>query len=299
MYWKVPSNIWKISFITVAAFGLASCDLFKRKEQVQNIPQAVKPIARVYDQFLYPEDLDGLNQEGINSSDSTDISERYVKTWINKQLLISQASSKIDFDEAALARKILDYRYALIVHEFKQYYINQHLDENVSDDEIEQYYNEHEDNFQLKQNIIRGILVKVPNEAPRINKIGSLIKSTKTEDFEQLKSYCYQFASYYLLDDEIWHNFDDVVKNTPMVSILNQEQYLKQNKYVESSDQNFSYFLYIHEYKISDQTSPLEFVKDDIYNIVLNKRKITLSDQLEAEIYNQAYENNDFEIFRN
>ncbi|MGI9542836.1 MAG: peptidyl-prolyl cis-trans isomerase [Cyclobacteriaceae bacterium] len=289
----------KTSWVILFALGLVSCGLFQRKEEPPSAVLSLKPIARVYDQYLYPEDLDGLTQEGINSSDSADISERYIKSWINKKLLISQASSKIDFDEAALARKILDYRYALIVHEFKQYYINQHLDKDVTDQEIETYYREHEDNFQLKQNIMRGIFIKVPNEAPRINKISRLIRSKKTEDLEELRSYCFQFAAYHQLDEEIWHNFEDVIRNTPMVSIINQEQYLKQNKYVETSDQNYSYFMYIDEYKISDQISPLEFVRDDIINIILNKRKITLSDQLEAEIYNQANENNDFEIYRN
>ena len=299
MYWKQPLKTLKTSCVILFAIVLVSCDLFQRKEETPSVVLSLKPIARVYDQYLYPEDIDGLTQEGINSSDSADISERYVKSWINKKLLISQASSKIDFDEAALARKILDYRYALIVHEFKQYYINQHLDKDVSDQEIETYYKEHEDNFQLKQNIMRGIFIKVPNEAPRINKISNLIRSKKAEDIEELKSYCFQFAAYHQLDQEIWQNFEDVIRNTPMVSIVNQEQYLKQNKYVETSDQNFSYFMYIHEYKISDQNSPLEFVRDDIINIILNKRKITLSDQLEAEIYNQANENNDFEIYRN
>ena len=63
--------------------------------------------------YLYPEDLDGLTSEAINSSDSTDIVERYIQSWIKKQLLIDKASTRIDFDEAELTRKILDYQIRL------------------------------------------------------------------------------------------------------------------------------------------------------------------------------------------
>ena len=100
------------------------------------------------------------------------------------------------------------------------------------------------------------------------------------------------------LEDTVWLNFDELIQSTPLASIPNHEQYLKTNKYVETNDQNFEYFLYINEYKIADQISPLEFVRDDIKEIIVNKRKIALANQLETDIYAEAQTNNDFEIYR-
>jgi len=277
---------------------LVSCDLFKIKEGDPETILEIPPVARVYDKYLYTEDLEGLTSEAINSSDSTDITERYIRSWIKKQLLIDEAADRIDFDEAELNRKILDYRYALMVHEFKQYYINQQLQTDVSENEIQSYYNSNQDNFELKQNIIRGIFIKLPKEAPKIKKVGKLIRSKKPKDREELASYCFQFATYYTLEDTVWFNFDELIQSTPLASIPNREQYLKSNKYVETNDQNFEYFLYINEYKIADQISPLEFVRDDIEEIIVNKRKIALANQLEADIYSKAQTNNDFEIYR-
>jgi hypothetical protein len=54
----------------------------------------------------------------------------------------------------------------------------------------------------------------------------------------------------------------------------------------------------VDEYRISDNVSPLEFVKDDIKNIILNKRKVELARQLEDEVYNEAVNNKEFEIIR-
>ena len=275
-----------------------ACDLFKIKETQPELSFETPPVARVYDNFLYPEDLEGLTSDAINIGDSADIAERYVRSWIKKQLLIDQAATTIDFDEAEISRKILDYRYALMVHEFKQYHINEKLHKEVSEAEIQEYYQANQDNFELKQNIIRGLFIKLPKEAPKINEVGKLIRSRKPKDREELASYCFQFATYYTLEDTVWFNFDELIQSTPLVSIPNQEQYLKNNKYVETNDQNFEYFLYINEYKIADQISPLEFVRDNIAEIIVNKRKIALANQLETDIYSEAQKNNDFEIYR-
>ena len=290
-------NTIRVLVLLVVTGMLSGCDLFKIKDSQSVLVSETPPVARVYDNYLYPEDLEGLTSEAINSSDSADIVDRYVQSWIKKQLLIDEAAGRINFDEAELTRKILDYRYALMVHEFKQYHINQQLDTDVSEDEIQSYYQENQANFELKQNIIRGIFIKLPKEAPKINKVGKLIRSQKPKEREELASYCFQFATYYTLEDTVWLNFEELIQSTPLANIPNQEQYLKNNRYVETSDQNFEYFLYIDEYKIADQISPLEFVQDNIAEIIVNKRKIALANKLETDIYSEAQNNNDFEIY--
>ena len=66
---------------------------------------------------------------------------------------------------------------------------------------------------------------------------------------------------------------------------------------VVTQDTAFKYFLYIREYKIQDQLSPLEFVRDQVKNIIINKRKVALSNELENKIYQEGVEQNSFEIF--
>jgi hypothetical protein len=56
--------------------------------------------------------------------------------------------------------------------------------------------------------------------------------------------------------------------------------------------------LKVDRYRISDNVSPIEFVKDDIRNLILNKRKVDLAKQLEEEVYNEAKKDDDFEIYK-
>ena len=72
---------------------------------------------------------------------------------------------------------------------------------------------------------------------------------------------------------------------------------MKGKKSIQESDSLHVYLLKILKYKISDETSPLEFVRDRIKDIIINKRKVELIKTLEDGIYKQAEKNKDFEIF--
>jgi hypothetical protein len=221
----------------------------------------------------------------------------YVNNWIRKQLLIDEASARIDFDEAEIQRKILDYRYSLIAYEYKTYYINQNLTKEVTNEEIESYYQENQQNFPLKQNIIRGKFIRVPMDAPNKSKIKSLLLSTREDKMAELKTYCFSNALMYSLEDSVWINFDDIIKNTPLAEIPNKVDFLKRTKYTESSDERSNYYLLIKEYKKTDDIAPLDVVREQIVGIIINKRKVALARNLEKEVYDKAVESNAFEIY--
>lgn len=92
--------------------------------------------------------------------------------------------------------------------------------------------------------------------------------------------------------------FDELVRNSPLAEIPNKIQFLRANRYYETSDDSYLYYFKVDEYRISDNISPLEFVKNDIKNIILNKRKVELAQKLEDDVYKQAAEQREFEIIR-
>jgi hypothetical protein len=279
---------------------LSSCDLinFKDGETGINFKETPKPqpVARAHDQYLYMSDLVGLIPPDISKSDSANLIQRYVKSWINKQLVISEASEKLVMDEVEIERKVLDYRYALLIHEYQKLYINENLDPKITEEEISNYYQDNKDNFKLRYHIIKCRFVKLPAEAPKLSVFRRLFQSEDEKQVEELKSYCYQYSTTFHLDTT-WVNFDEVLENTPMVTIDNKIQFLRNNRYYETKDDVYFYFLKILNYKISEEISPLEWVRDDIQRIIINKRKVKLAKELEEGIYSRAVKNKDFEIF--
>ncbi len=276
---------------------MASCDLVQMKAEEEGVKNTAQPIARVNDNYLYATDLDGLLAGGVAPEDSINLMKAYVNNWVRKQLLIDEASSKIEFDEAEIQRKILDYRYSLIAYEYKFYYINQNLNREVTEEEIADYYNNNQDNFPLRQNIIRGRFIRLPNDSPPTVNVRSLIYTTRKDRIEQLRNYCFNNALMYSLEDSVWINFDDIIKNTPLAEVPNKVDFLKRTKYTESSDETSKYYLMIKEYKITDDIAPLEVVRDQIVDIIINKRKVELARNLEKEVYDKAVQRNAFEIY--
>lgn len=278
---------------------VAACDKIQLPEKWlgKEVKDEREVVARVKDKFLYKDDLKGLISSSVSKMDSANIVGRYIDNWVRKQLMIAEAASNIDFDMADIERKILDYRFALMVYEYEKFYIQNQLDMEVTQEEINEYYEDNMSNFELKQNIIRGYFLKLDKEAPRMEQVRKLVKSKEKKDKDELRSYCFRFAQNYTLEDSVWINFDEIIKNTPFTSITNKVQFLRTNTYVEESDDDFIYILNIKEYKISDQISPVEFVADHIKNIILNKRKVELSKNLEEKVYKKAVENREFEIY--
>ena len=284
-----------VTIFVLAASLMTSCDLIKRKPDPNE--SARKAVARVNSVYLYEDELEGITTSGVTKEDSATRVMAYVNNWIRKQLIMQEAEKKIDINEAEVQRKVLEYRYSLIGYEYQNYYIRQNLVDSVTEDEINKYYQEHKDNFILKKNIVRATFIKVPKGAPRTNRIKPWLYSQKPKDMEDLKSYCLSFSSAYHLSDSSWVEFDKLAVNSPLADIPNKIQFLRAYTYYETTDNESLYFLKIDAYKISDSESPIDFVRSDIKNIILNKRKAELSRKLEDEVYENAVRNKQFEIY--
>jgi hypothetical protein len=275
----------------------SSCDLIQMKRGNKEGDESRKPVARVNQSFLYLDELQGIVPKDATAADSAARISSYVTSWIRKQLLLNEAAKNIDINEAEVERRVEEYRYSLIGYEFQNFYIKKNLNDSVSPSEVEAYYKTHLDNFILKQNIVQGTYIKVPKTAPRIQRIKPLVFSNKAKDMEELKSYCLSFSAEYQLPDSTWIELDKLVANSPMATIPDKIQFLRNYRYYETNDQDFLYFLKVDAFKIADNVSPVQFVESEIRNIILNKRKVELAKKLEDEVYENGAKRKEFEVF--
>lgn len=270
----------------------ASCDS-QEKHRTQTSP----PLARVHSQYLYKHDLASIGAGITHPQDSVKLVEQYIQSWIPKQLLIAKAEEQGAYDKADIERKILDYRYALIVHSYIEKLVNARLNREVSAEEIQTYYEANQDNFKLKRPIFRGQFIVLPKDAPNQAKLRTLLISKKKVDKAALKSYCCQFAKDYSLDESVWLSWEDMIKKTPFNKVADKVRLLQRTKLAQMQDEEYAYHLKIHAYKLINDTSPLDFVKSQIRDIILYKRKIALANQIKEDILQQAKANKDYTIY--
>ncbi len=255
-----------------------------------------KPVAKVFEAELYPSNLENVVPYGIKGKDSVELIKKFIQQWIQNELVLNYAKKNLTDDQLNVEKEVEEYRKNLLIYNYQKELISQKLDTLVQQSEIEKYYNTYSSNFVLKDNIAHVYYIKLNKKTPGIEKVKRWYTSNNTKDIDNLRSFCIQFAENYFLDDNTWLLFDDILKEVPIEN-YNTELLLKNNTNIELADSSFVYFLRIKGYKIKNSISPLSFEKDNIKNIIINKRKLKLIDEMKREVYNQALENKDFEIF--
>ena len=252
-------------------------------------------VARAFDKYLYNSEILGLIPKGTSAADSTIIVRNYIDNWIRKQVVLKKAEDNLTDEQKDVEDQLDDYRNSLISYTYEKELVRQRLDTIVSNEEVEKYYNQNQNNFELKNNIIKVIYLKLTRNSPRLAQVKEWYKSTKPADRKELENYCNQYAINYYLDEDSWLLFDDLLKEIPLKT-YDKEQFLKNNRYIEMEDSSNIYLVNILGFKIKDNLSPLSFERDNIKSIILNKRKLKLIESMEKDAYEEAMKKKNFEI---
>lgn len=283
----VINNAWLIPILL-----LYSCNFFtfKTTEEESSNPTLVE----LDNQRLQKSDIEFLFKEPLSEVDSGVILERYIQSWIKNQLLVQEASKAVNFNTPEFAKKIQEYKEALMIHEFEKNYIQENLNTEISPEEISEYYETTKGNFILKENIVRANFVKLDKKSTQKSNFERALRQNNSKEFAEL---CMKFATTYFIDEETWISWEELLSTTPLKDEPNTGQLLKTNTLVKIEDENYSYYFGILEYKLRNQIPPVEFVKDEIIKILINKRMVKLKEQLYQDIYTKAVENNEFRIY--
>jgi len=255
-----------------------------------------KVLAKVHNKKIYESDIKSLFNSNITKEDSVIVARNYVNDWVTKQLLLQKAELYLTEESMDIEKQIEDYRSSLLIFKYKQELIKQKLDTLITDEEIEQYYNEYSGNFVLNHNIVKALYLKISKEAPEIEKVKWWYKSNNPEDQSRLEDYSYQYATKYDNFDNKWIPFNNLLIEIP-TNIDDQERFLRYNKYIETEDDLFYYFVKINEYGLKSTVQPLEYARLRIKSILVNKRKFAFLDELENTVYNEALNHNEFIIY--
>ncbi|MCB9361716.1 MAG: hypothetical protein H6587_08780 [Flavobacteriales bacterium] len=277
-------------FISFIIFSFVSCNLFEEKIEEN-------AVARVKDKFLFDTELKEVIPFDASRGDSLLIANNYIQKWIKENLILEKAELNLKAEQKNFSKQLEDYRNTLVIYTYEEELINQRLDTNVSVYEIKSYYEQNPHNFELKDDIVKVRYLKVAKKAPNIKKIRKYYKSTKAEEIDQLKEYSHQFAEKFHLNENEWILFDEVLKEVP-ITVSDKAGYLKNIKHAEIEDSLSYYFVYFKDYRLETDVSPLSFEKKNIKNIIINRRKLELVSKMKQDIYQEALQKKEFEIYK-
>lgn len=114
--------------------------------------------------------------------------------------------------------------------------------------------------------------------------------------FKNLKIIVSRYAANYYLDDETWLFFNDLLKEIP-IKTYDQENFLRNNHFIEIKDSLYYYFVHIKDFMVKEGLSPIDFEKERIAEMIVNRRKVELLKKMQEEIYHEATLKGKIEVY--
>ena len=255
-------------------------------------------LAQVDDKYLYADQIPVNTNNGLTWEDSISIARNYIDRWIRNELILMKAEENLSEEyQSEINNKLEETRANLMIYQYEQQMMLQKMDTAVSETEIMDYYDNHLQNFDLQHNIVKVLFLKLPVEAPNIQRARAWYRSDEQNDIQSLESYAYQFADKFDDFGENWISMNFLLRELP-ANIENESYFLRNNRYYETSDSDFQYFVNIRDFRLKGSLAPIDYVKDDIRTIILNNRKIDFLQELENGIYNEGIRDNSFRVFK-
>ncbi len=253
-------------------------------------------LAKVDNNVLYFDEMKRIIPMELASADSALHARNYVQTWVKKQLLLKKADLNLTAEQKNVTQQLEEYRIGLLIYKYQSRYVAEKMDTNISETSIINYYNEFKDNFKLRQMVMKGLFIKIPKDIPEAGNIRYLIRSKRNADSISLAEYCFQYASKYDNFGDQWVYFNTLQAQWPKL-ILNPENTVRFNNLLIENDSMYTYYFRVDDYRINGDYSPLSLEREKIKNIILNRRKIEIVNDLEKEIYNEALNTDAFTIY--
>jgi hypothetical protein len=254
-------------------------------------------LAELGGEKLYKEDLrDRLPAAGsMEPADSAGYVDLLIHSWAKNILLVQAAEFNLKTELQDFEALVKQYRNDLLKHAYIDRYVSQHLDTNIREEEIQAYYQENLENFELKESIIKANYMAAPVSAQKIDQAKQWFKGEKSAGkfLDWAEVFATKQSNY---SDSLWIPMDDFLKEIPLES-NNPYVYLNRNSKFTCEDTTLVYFVEVKALRFEDTHSPLEYVSERIRKVLLNKRRIELISRIEENIIDDAIEEGTLTIY--
>lgn len=277
-----------ILILLILLFVTVSCG---NRDGIENEDILVK----VGNETLTKNDLAKDFPYGLSESDSIKFARAYIKSWIDSKLVGEIAAKNIS-DMSKIDEMVAKYRNELIMWEYRQRMYESHADKELSDDSIVAYYQAHKNDFVSTRPYIKGIYIKIPDNAEHLNQLKKLYRSNKTQEIDHLEKLCFSEATHYDYFRDKWVDWEQIESRIPYDFGNNPDAFIKQNKNIETSIGGFTYFLSISDYIPTGSTIPLEVAINSIKEILINQNRIKYDQELRNELFNIGLKEGEIKI---
>lgn len=253
-------------------------------------------VARVGQHKLYLTELEAFIPNGVAPEDSANLADQYIRSWAAEQLFLDMASEQLSKSEKDVSKELEAYRNSLLRYRYEQRYVNERLDTTITRNEIEEYYETHNDLFVLDIPILKARFLDIMEDSPNYETIRRRMSSNKYEDIAEADSLAYSSALRYVDWSDRWIDAVTLAREfgTDYGTMLSKLS----GSYIEMrEDRGDVKVAYVLDTRRAGTLAPLDYCEDRIRNIIISTRKQKLLTTLEQDLLENALSKENFIIY--
>lgn len=241
-------------------------------------------VAAVGQKELTASELRKAMPAGLSPADSAAFTDAFISTWISDRLISEVAARNIhNLDE--IDRLTEEYRRRLIMLEYRRLKVSEDSTLLVTAPEIEAYYKAHGHAMKSSEPMVRGIYIKIANDANRLNDVRRWYKSPDTKDIEKLEKVGLTDAIHYDYFRDRWIGAGQIVNKIP--ADIRPES-LRQGYTLELSEGGFTYLLSVSDMLPAGSQLPYEAAEPIIREKLNTSKKVAADALLRERLYREA-----------
>lgn len=250
-------------------------------------------VARAFDRVLHWSDLRQIVPMGLAPEDSAALVQAYVNIWLRQQVELHHAEQQLSEDAKRFEAELRDYRNSLLIHAFEEQLVRQRLDTTITSADLEAYYAQNADRFDLKDDLVRARWFRVPEADKRaLKRIEDRFLSGKPDDMREVEIQLVQRGVAITDRSAAWTSLPELRNEVPVETLAGIPA---DGRRLVLRDADGAWFVDILELRPRLSPAPIELVRQEIRSIILNQRKLQLLERMRDDLYRQALANHEIE----
>jgi len=250
-------------------------------------------IARVYDKFLYEEDIVKSLPDNLTKEDSVLIRNSIINDWATEELLLNKAKINLEDENDDINKLVEDYKKDLLIEKYKQAVLQQELDTVITQMDLDEYYENNKNIFKLNEDLVQLKYIYFNHELNDEKEFIKLFKLDTEESDSELIDRELEFNSFNF-NDSIWVSYKSVQKKLPW---LKEENNIKKDQFIQKEDSLGVYLVAVKNVLYRNDIAPKSYVIPSIKQMILHKRKLELTKKIEQTLVNDAINKKQFEQY--
>ncbi|HON51947.1 MAG TPA: hypothetical protein P5243_02280 [Bacteroidales bacterium] len=250
-------------------------------------------LAEVGEHTLYKKEVLESLPKNISSQDSIAFIKNYTDAWVRNKLLYEKAISNIHDKDGTIEGQVARFREQLYITAYEQLFSNQKLDTIIPQNQIDEYYSNHKQEYILNVDVVKPIFAVIPKQK-LTTKIKKYFYSKDIDEFDIFKDFVYENSQKFYLGKD-WVVLEQLKQEVPVELISNANIF--DSKGIILEDSQYAYCIKITEYVKAGNPKPKEMAYEEIATILLHKRKIELLKSMRNKLYQDALHKQYFQTY--